>query len=165
MHIQPPPILRANYVITVADDFVVEAYHNGKAIKDENRHMLQELFGATSEKIDQPVHKGDWLVFHVVNNRLRWGGASYFGAAGCFTNNEFGFVTKPGAGGWSVCDNVSKVDRFIRNKMDGTTNYTNSPSYSWPRGDELMRSFAGDRWNGEGIWGKSRSVWIKIVVD
>jgi len=37
-----------------------------------------------SERTNIQVRHGDWLVFHVANNRLRWGGSYYFAAAGLF---------------------------------------------------------------------------------
>src|SRR5262245_35721040 len=69
---------RANYLITVTDDFVVDVYLNGKPIADAQRQLLDERFGATAEQMNVAVKKGDWLVFNVVNNRLRWNGAKYF---------------------------------------------------------------------------------------
>src|SRR6476646_5439873 len=72
------PPLRARYLITVADDFLVDVYRNGRAVPDAKRTLLDERFGATVERLDVEVRKGDWLVFNVVNNRMRWGGASYF---------------------------------------------------------------------------------------
>src|SRR5437762_10648520 len=85
-----PQDLRAKYLITVTDDFIVNVYHNGKCVPLTRRTLLAEHFGATVERIDEGVKKGDWLVFNVVNNRLRWGGACYFGVAGCFDRDEFG---------------------------------------------------------------------------
>src|SRR5947207_11914800 len=85
---QPAPTrpgdLRASYLITVADDFVADAYRNGRPIPDAKRQLLEDRFGATVERINTEVRKGDWLVFNVVNDRLRWGGAYYFAVAGCF---------------------------------------------------------------------------------
>src|SRR3954468_24396185 len=74
----------ANYLVTVADDFVVEVYHNGQRVPDSARELILERFGATGEKINIAVKSGDWLVFHVVSNRLRWDGSKYFAVAGCF---------------------------------------------------------------------------------
>src|SRR5712671_6843774 len=87
------PEVRCNYLITVADDFVVDVYHNGKPVPETKRELLVERFGATAEKVKVSVRSGDWLVFHVVQNRLRWGGSKYFAVAGCFAANEFGFVS------------------------------------------------------------------------
>src|SRR3954464_3923074 len=67
------PEVRCKYLITVADDFVVEVYHNGKPVPDTERELLVERFGATAEKVQVAIRTGDWLVFHVVQNRLRWG--------------------------------------------------------------------------------------------
>ena len=68
--------VRAEYLVTVADDFVVNVYHNGKFVPEAKRKILLERFGATVERMDVQVREGDWLVFNVVNNRLRWGGPS-----------------------------------------------------------------------------------------
>ena len=72
----------ADRLFTVADDFIVDVYHNGVKVPDAKRTLLHEVFGATAERIDIEVREGDWVVFNVVNNRLRWGGASYFGVTG-----------------------------------------------------------------------------------
>src|SRR4051794_3180660 len=77
----PPAASRGEVVavtmFTVADDFIVDVYHNGLKVPDAKRTLLVEAFGATAERVDLKVRRGDWLVFNVVNNRLRWGGASY----------------------------------------------------------------------------------------
>src|SRR4051812_19071412 len=75
------PVL-ARTLIAVADDFIVDVYHNGVKVPDDRREMVEEVHGATVERIKLDVRKGDWLVFNVVNNRLRWGGASYFAVSG-----------------------------------------------------------------------------------
>src|SRR3954469_20834310 len=66
--------LIADRLFTVADDFIVDVYHNGVKVPDSKRTLLVERFGATAERIDIEVRRGDWLVFNVVNNRMRWGG-------------------------------------------------------------------------------------------
>ena len=63
--------VRAHQVITVTDDFVVDVYHNGVRVPDPKRKLLLDRFGATVESSRLEVLRGDWLVFHVVNNRLR----------------------------------------------------------------------------------------------
>src|SRR5438067_12701216 len=68
--------IRAAYLITVADDFIVDVLHNGRAVPDSKRQMIKERYGATADRINIEVRKGVWLVFNVVNNRLRWGGAA-----------------------------------------------------------------------------------------
>src|SRR3954451_17644250 len=72
----------ADRIFAVADDFIVDVYHNGVKVPDAKRMLLVEVHGATAERIDIEVREGDWLVFNVVNNRLRWGGCSYFRVAG-----------------------------------------------------------------------------------
>ncbi|MEP6756944.1 MAG: hypothetical protein ABJA67_15675 [Chthonomonadales bacterium] len=161
----PVAVTRANYLITATDDFIVDVYENGNPVPDESRHLLVERFGATVERIDTSVHKGDWLVFHVVNNRLRWGGSCYFGVSGSFAENEFGFVSKSSNCNWSVCESASNSSKFIRKKNFGTKNMTLKPVNSWYEGDIFMKQYAGDKWNGEGIWGHGRSIWIKVLVD
>jgi hypothetical protein len=51
-------------------------------VPDSKRTLLVERFGTTAEWIDVDVKRGDWLVFNVVNNRMRWGGCSYVAVAG-----------------------------------------------------------------------------------
>src|SRR5438045_3717891 len=84
--------VRANQVVTVADDFIVDVYLNGDRVADERCELREEIYGATVERINVQVHAGDWLVFHVVNDRLRWGGCEYFAVAGILSANEYGFV-------------------------------------------------------------------------
>lgn len=158
-------LLRANYVITVADDFVVEVYHNGKSVPESKRAMLNERFGATMERIDEPIHKGDWLVFHVVNNRLRWGGAYYFAVAGCFAKDEFGFTSTLDDGNWSACDTPRDADRFISDRRFFRHHAARAISQPWGDGINYMRTYAGNSWNGTPLWGASRSTWIKVIVE
>jgi len=158
-------VLRANYLVTVADDFVVEVYHNGKSVPESRRVMLNDRFGATTERVDEAVHKGDWLVFHVVNNRLRWGGASYFAVAGCFTKDEFGFSSTLDNGDWSVCDSPRDADRFITDKNFLKHHPAHAISQPWSDGDTYMRAYAGASWHGTPLWGNARSTWIKVLVE
>jgi len=154
----------ANYVVTVADDFVVDIYQNGKVVPDSSRHMISETFGAMAERTDIEVHRGDWLVFHVVNNRLRWGGSYYFGAAGLFEKDESGFVSNLCSGDWSYCDNPSRARKFI-SKKDFMSNHAAQPiSRAWGDGTRLMKQYAGDSWSGEPLWGCSRDTWLKLIV-
>ena len=92
-----------------------------KVCSQSKRRLLEERYGATVERIDVEVHKGDWLVFNVVNNRMRWGGAYYFGVAGCFARDEFEFVSRSDAGSWSVCDTPRDVDNFISKNRSSVT--------------------------------------------
>jgi len=156
---------RARYLITVADDFVVDVYHNGKVIPEAKRTMLEEKFGATAERVDLEVHKGDWLVFNVVNNRLRWGGASYFGLAGCFAANEISFVSSPEGGQWSACDQPKDVERFIQERGYLRGRSAHPIANPWDEGANMMRVYAGTQWSGAPIWGTSRNTWLKLVVE
>jgi hypothetical protein len=157
--------LRARYVITVADDFVVDVFHNGKAVPDAKRTLLEERFGATAERLNIEVRKGDWLVFNVVNNRIRWDGVHYFAAAGCFAPNEFGFQSDLTSGQWSACDSPREADRFIEERDHLRHRGVKLVSQPWSDGTPLMRSLAGSEWNGTPIWGGRRNTWIKLVVE
>ena len=156
--------VRANYVVTVADDFVVDVYLNGIRLPDDKRQMLVELFGATSERVNVQVHEGDWLVFHVVNDRLRWGGNYYFAAAGVLQTNEFGFVSELESGNWSACDDLQKVRRFIEQKNYLQQNKAQPISLIWQDGTPKIKQLAGESWTGEPLWGLSRDTWLKVVV-
>ena len=46
---------RAKHLITVADDFIVDVYHNGVRVADGKRRLLVERFGATVERITADV--------------------------------------------------------------------------------------------------------------
>jgi hypothetical protein len=156
--------LRARYVITVADDFVVDVYLDGKLVPDARRHLLREQFGATAERLDVDVRKGDWLVFNVVNNRLRWNGRRYFAAAGCLSKGEFGFVSSLADSAWSRCDDPSDVGDFIADPIFGAHRPVEKIDAEWQDGTPLMKSFAGASWSGSPVWGASRNTWIKVVV-
>jgi len=156
--------LRAEQVITVADDFVVDVYLNGVRVPDERREMLAETFGATAERINVRVHEGDWLVFHVANDKLRWGGCYYFAAAGVLQTNEFGFVSELESGNWSVCDDPTNARRFIEKRNYMQWNKAQPISRIWQDGTPQMKRFAGDSWAGEPLWGLSRDTWLKVIV-
>jgi hypothetical protein len=156
--------LRANYVVTVADDFVVDVYLNGIRIPDAKRQMLVELFGATSERVNVQVHKGDWLVFHAVNDRLRWNSCCYFAAAGVLQTNEFGFVSQLEAGNWSACDDPHKARRFIEEKNYLQQNKAQLISLIWQDGTPKMKQLVGESWTGEPLWGLSCDTWLKVIV-
>lgn len=157
--------LRANHVVTMADDFVVEVYHNGVRVPDKQRKMVVERFGATMEDIGIQVQKGDWLVFHVVNNRLRWNGAYYFAAAGVIAKDEFGFVSELSSGNWSVCDDPGKAASFIKNKSYLSDNHAQPVKRPWAEGTPTMKRHVGQNWSGEPIWGLEKSTWIKVNVQ
>jgi hypothetical protein len=156
--------VRAHQVVTVTDDFVVDVYHNGVRVPDPKRKLLLDRFGATVESMSLEVQRGDWLVFHVVNNRLRWDRAYFFGVAGVLAPGEFGFVSDLASGAWSVCDSPALADRFISDKRYLSDNRPASVERPWHEGKELMERYAGGAWPGEAIWGRERSTWVKIIV-
>lgn len=154
------PVL-ARTLIAVADDFIVDVYHNGVKVPDDRRELVVEVFGATVERIKVDVRKGDWLVFNVVNNRLRWGGASYFAVSGR-GDSGVAFVTEAESGRWSCCDDLGQVTQFIA-EPDRFANHRALPIVNpWSDGDSLMAQHA-DGWAGKPIWGGSRNTWIKYV--
>ena len=136
----------ADRLFTVADDFVVDVYHNGVKVPDGKRTLLHEVFGATAERVDVEVREGDWVVFNVVNNRLRWGGASYFGVTG---RGESGvaFTTGPDRDRWSYCDDTGKVSEFISDRDYLAGNAAQAITTPWSEGDRLMNRIA-DGWTG-----------------
>jgi hypothetical protein len=157
------PEVRCDYLITVADDFVVDVYHNGKPVPESKRELLVERFGATAEKVKVSVRNGDWLVFHVVQNRLRWAGSKYFAVAGCFAANEFGFVSDPASADWSVCDDPAKAPDFIRSRAAGGKERAVAIEVPWGEGDQHMKECAGNGFGGKALWGRAPSTWIKFV--
>ena len=160
-HDEPRGGLMADRLFTVADDFIVDVYHNGEKVPDSKRTLLVEQFGATAERIDIEVKKGDWLVFNVVNNRLRWGGCSYFAVNG---RGEAGvvFTTELDSDRWSCCDDTGKVAEFIRDWNYLSQERARTIEDPWSGGDDLMKQIA-DGWTGKPLWGKSRNTWIKFV--
>lgn len=155
--------LLATHLVTVTDDFVVEAYKNGVRIQESQRTLLNEIFGATVERMAVDVRPGDWLVFHVVNNHLRWGGSKYFAVAGMLGTNDFGFVSDPASEAWSVCDDPDHVRDFIRRRDEGTEIRASPIAKPWEEGDEHMRQNAGAGFPGKSLWGGGASTWIKFV--
>ncbi len=155
----------ADVVYTVADDFVVDIWHNGVKVPDSHREMIAETYGATDEKIHRiDIREGDWLVFNVVNNRLRWGGVSYFAVAGMKPGGGVAFASEPGNPQWSYCDEPALVDAFIADPAY-LANQAAKPSHGkWERGDPRMNSLV-DGWKGTPVWGNSRNTWIKYVTS
>ena len=152
----------ANAIYTVADDFVVEVYHNGEKVPVDRRTMLEEIYGATVEKIDIEVREGDWVVFNVVNNQLRWGGCSYFAAAGMKANLGVGFVSEVETGRWLACDEPGEVASFIAHPATLASLPARPIEVKWDQGDARMNSLT-DGWKGSAVWGTSRNTWIKYV--
>ena len=44
---------------------MVDVYHNGERVPDDCRGMLLDRYGASVERVNIEVRKGDWLAFHV----------------------------------------------------------------------------------------------------
>ena len=163
----PVPAM-ANAIYAVIDDFMVDVYHNGEKVPDAQRQVVNEVFGATSEKVNVTVREGDWLVFNVVNNRLRWNGAYYFGAAGVRDDNTIGFVSELESGRWSACDNPADVPKFIAQRDYLADRRAQSITKPWAHGDNIVKELTkgwqteGVGWQGQGIWGTNRNTWIKF---
>jgi len=152
----------AKSVTIVAKDFVIEAYHNGVRVPDAQREMLEERFGSMVERVHITVRTGDWLVFHVVNNRIRHGGTKFFGAAGDWAPGEFGFVTDPKSEAWSVCDDPALAYRFIHQREAGTESRAQPIANPWHEGMGYLKQFAGADFPGQPLWGTAPSTWIKF---
>jgi hypothetical protein len=156
--------IRAQYVVTVTDDFIVDVYQNGVRVPDEKRELVAEVFGATAERIHIQVQKGDWLVFNVVSDRMRWGGVRTFMAAGVLATNKFGFSTSLSSKNWSVCDDLDSAHRFIAEKNYFQDHRPMPIEQPWQDGPKYMKQFAGNEWSGDPIWGWSPNTWIKVIV-
>ena len=152
----------ADHLVAVVDDFIVDIYHNGERVPDSKRSLLEEVHGATVERIDVPVRKGDWLVFNVVNNRLRWGGAHYFSVAGIKEGSGTAFTTDLTTGRWTRCDDPAQVAAFIADPRFLSDQPANRIETRWDQGDSLMNRSA-DGWAGSALWGESRNTWIRFV--
>lgn len=157
--------LRAKHIFTVSDDFVVDIFHNGKRIADSQRKLISESYGASSEQIFLDVHQGDWIVFNVVNNRMRWQGARYFAVAGMMSQSELSFASKLDSPNWVTCDNPSFVSDFITNRVSEHDNPTTKITKLWDGGDPGIKKLVGSSWNGDPIWGQSSNTWIKVRVE
>ncbi|MGV3532405.1 MAG: hypothetical protein ACO1QR_08550 [Chthoniobacteraceae bacterium] len=159
----PKPAKETSYVVTVTNDFVVEAYKNGMQIPKESRELLLDRFGATAERINVSVAPGDWLVFQVAHNPIRWGGSKYFAVAGCTAPNQFTFVSDPTASQWTVCDDAARATAFIENRKSPGESSASAIENPWGEGDQFIREFAGSEFPGVALWGKGASTWIKYV--
>ncbi len=159
----PPGSARplASSLITVADDFIVNIYHNGVKVPDDRRELLAEIYGATVERIKLDVRPGDWLVFNVVNNRMRWSGGSYFAVSGR-GDSGVAFTTELESGRWSCCDDLGQVGQFIAERDRFADHRALPIANPWGDGDGLMAHYA-DGWKGKPVWGGSRNTWIKFI--
>ena len=154
----------ADFICTVTDDFVIDIYVNGELVPAEKRKLTGETFGAQAEQIDVPIHRGDWVVFAVTNNRLRWGGSYFFGAAGMTKEKRLVFQSKLGDPRWTYTDDPASVLQFVRQRnMRGRP--VESPKVIWDRGQGQMKERTNNLWSGDPVWGAARLSWIKFIVD
>lgn len=161
---RPParPVV-ASALTLVADDFVVDVWHNGTKLGLDQRHMLAEIHGATSERVSVDVREGDWLVFHVVANRLRWNGASYFGLHATAPDGREAFVSRVNDA-WVACDEPADVAAFVANPWAGQDRGVKAPAHPWSDAPRIWRDLLGRPFEGEPVWGEAPSTWIKVVV-
>jgi hypothetical protein len=155
----------ATGVQIVADDFVCDIYHNGKLVPADCRKLTDEVYGAQVETLTVDLKPGDWLVFNVVNNRLRWGGAYYFAAAGITDSGGLAFASDLRSGNWSACDDLKEAAKFVADR-DYLKDHSPKPiDRPWDQGESRIRKSNPD-WNGQAIWGDpaSRSTWLKYIV-
>ena len=152
----------AEELVIVAKDFVTEIYHNGRRLQRHERRMVLDRFGATVEKVDLVVKPGDWLVFHVANNRLRHGGSKYFGLAG-LVDDEVSLVSQAESENWSSCDTPASVHEFIHFREAGTESRVVEIGKPWSEGRKFMKKYSGHEFEGDAIWGTTSSTWIKYI--
>lgn len=165
----PPPVnpdarLVATDLYLGADDFVVDVFHNGQRVPETARRMTAEVYGAIGERVSLPVREGDWLVFNVVNNRLRWGGVHYFGAGGVGEDASLAFVSEESPQ-WSVCEEPGEAPRFIAEPGFQSDRPVRRIEKPWSGGDKMISSKVPG-WNGHAIWGDptNRNIWLKFRV-
>lgn len=158
-----PRSVTANTLTIVADDFVVDVWVNGKQVPLDARKLLVEIHGATSERIHMDLYPGDWIVFHVVANRLRWNGASYFGVHATTPDGRQAFVSRVDDA-WSACDDPAAVGAFIAERRAGLAGPVAAPAHAWHDAPRIWRDVLGADFPGEPVWGRAPSTWIKYVV-
>ena len=150
---------------TVADDFVIDVWHNGTPIPDNCRTLVDEAYGATAEKTVRDVRPGDWLVFHAVNNRFRWSGVKYFGFVGFVAEGDPALISDVESGRWSCCETPGDVAEFLAKPKSAADRPVKAIDVPWDGGAPRMDAAAGGKWTGTPIWGPSaRSVWLKLRV-
>jgi hypothetical protein len=158
--------LRAKWINLCADDFVVDVWMNGRVVPTSKRSLIHEIYGATVERIDLAVNAGDWLVFHVVHNRLRWNGCKFFGMAGMAAEGETSLTSNDGKE-WCASDDPSEAAKFIRDRdfcKDRTVKII-PPEVTWDQGEPRLHELCGGKWHGRPIWGSTASCWLKLRVE
>jgi hypothetical protein len=154
----------ATSIHIVADDFVTGIYHNGKPVPNSDRKLLAEIYGAQVERVTLELKPGDWVVFNVANNHLRWHGAYYFAAAFLSDQDKLVYPSEFRSGNWSSCDDVKEVAAFISDRDHLRDHKPQPVEKPWDRGDHEISKIEG--WNGQAMWGEptSASTWIKFIV-
>jgi hypothetical protein len=152
-------------MLLVADDFVTSIHHNGKPLLDARRKLVAEVHGAQVERITLNLRPGDWVVFNVVNNRLRWNGSYFFAAAALNPDTAVVFPSETQTGDWSACDDLEQAPRFIADRDFGRDLKAQPVKKPWDQGKAQMLKACPD-FTGEPLWGepRSKSTWIKFVV-
>jgi hypothetical protein len=109
---------------------------------------------------------GDWLVFHVVNNRLRWNGCRFFGMAAMAADNEATIVSCKD-GKWSYTDKPAEVPKFIaaRDALRDHTVDVIPTEKTWDQGSTRLNDLCGGQWRGQPIWGDAPSTYLKLLID
>jgi hypothetical protein len=158
--------LRAKWMYVVADDFVVNIWKNGGAVPLSHRSLLHEIYGATVEKITLDLAAGDWVVFHVVNNRLRWNGCRFFGMAAMAADNETTIVSQK-SGQWSFTDKPGEVPKFVSSRDSYREQGVNviPVDRAWDQGVPRLNEVCGAEWRGQPIWGEAASTYLKLRVE
>jgi hypothetical protein len=160
----PTGALVASALLLVADDFVVEVYVNGRPVPSESRKLQADIYGAQIERVEVDLHDGDWIVFNVACNQLRWKGAHYFACAGLKGDaNELVFASEAHSGRWLACDDLTDLARFVAEPDYLSDRKAQTIEKSWDPEGKRMRERVPN-WSGEGIWGTSRGTWIKYLV-
>lgn len=147
-----------------ADDFVVAIWHNGERVPDNRRKLLGDVYGATMEQVDIDVHEGDWLVFNVASNPVRWGGSSFFGVAGMLTPQATTFSSSLKDGRWTFEESLDRLPAFLSSRnVQGQP--VLPPAPEWDQGRTRMQEITSRTWNGDPVWGLSHNTWIKFIAS
>lgn len=158
--------LRAKWLNLCADDFVVEVWKNGRAVPTAKRSLIHEIYGATVERIDMDLIAGDWLVFNVVHNRLRWNGCKFFGFAAMAAEGETSLVSSDDKE-WCCTDDPAEAPRFIREReyLKDRQAKIIAPEVTWDQGYPRLHELCGGKWHGKPIWGSAPSTFLKLRVE
>jgi hypothetical protein len=146
----------------VADDFIVDVYHNSVKVPVSRRELLEERFGRPSNRSTSRSIK-EIGSSSTLSTTASVGSASYFGAASCFGKDEFGFVSGIECSCWSECDVPRDVQKFIARK-----NFLSDQPASLQTRGEMAPSHAalnGSAWRGQPIWDQTPSPWLNVIAE